>query len=234
MKNTALFGKSKLYLDGELILLERVQLEIEMKTETLYGQSHIPLAIKKDSAPNVTLCAERSAADISRPTYQERCPSIPEGVFVNDVKGKEANVMKTDKLLDLLQTDYTTAHVCFQNSSQVRVYKVKKSWGVKQGDQLIVDTSRGTVIVGVGKVDENPIIDVEAHFEYKWAIGKVDRTEYDAQQVKDEEFRAAMKNVELLSKQEELLTNFRKALPEGTEGRAAFEIAIQKAKGEQA
>jgi hypothetical protein len=232
MKNTAIFGKSKLYLDGELILLDRVQLEIEMKTETLYSRSHAPLTVKMGSAPNVTMCAERSAADISLPLQHERWNDVYEDTFVNDVKGKDAIIMKTDKLLDLLQTDYTTAHVCFQNSSQVRVYKVKKSWGVKQGDQLIVDTSRGTVIVGVGKVDENPIIDVEARFEYKWSIGKVDRTEYDAQQVKDEEFRAAMKNVELLSKQEELLTNFRKALPDGTEGRAAFEIAIQKAKGE--
>jgi hypothetical protein len=107
---------------------------------------------------------------------------------------------------------------------QSYVYKVPKAWDVKAGQHLVVlDPGGDLAVVNVLRVDEAPDIDVDANFDYKWAVSKVDTTEYLALNKREKEFGGAMLEVERVKQRENLLESFRSSLPEGSEARKLFE-----------
>lgn len=104
------------------------------------------------------------------------------------------------------------------------IYKVPKSWDIKEGDTLIVLTERaGLAFVHVVSVDEKPDIDVDAEFSYRWAVQKVDLTEFQKLTLKEEQFGNQMLEVERVKQRESLLESFRNSLPEGSAARTLFE-----------
>ena len=103
-------------------------------------------------------------------------------------------------------------------------YKVPKSWDIKEGDTLIVLTERnGLSFVHVVSVDDMPDIDVDADFHYRWAVQKVDLTEFQELTLKEEQFGRQMIEVERVKQRESLLDSFRNSLPEGSAARTLFE-----------
>lgn len=154
--------------------------------------------------------------------------------------------MKHKHLFSLLDTTFTTVHVVFggpivdieedqydfrapprpakaPSAPQTYVYKVPKDWNVEKNDVLVVERNGGMNLVHVVRVDGEPDIDLDANFDYKWAVQKVDRSAYDALVEKEKGFQDTMLNVERVKQRESLLQSFRESLPEGSEARRLFE-----------
>lgn len=103
-------------------------------------------------------------------------------------------------------------------------YKVPLAWDVKEGETVIVLTPQsGLKFAHVVSVDEKPDIDVDADFDYRWAVQKVDLTEFQELTLKEQQFGAQMLEVERVKQRESLLESFRSSLPEGSAARTLFE-----------
>jgi len=103
-------------------------------------------------------------------------------------------------------------------------YKVPLAWDVKEGQTVIVLTPQnGLKFAHVVSVDEKPDIDVDADFDYRWAVQKVDLTEFQELTLKEQQFGAQMLEVERVKQRESLMDSFRASLPEGSAARTLFE-----------
>lgn len=113
-------------------------------------------------------------------------------------------------------------------SEQLYTYKALKVTGVKVGDSVVVDSpSKGLCVVPVVEVHDTPQIDLDAPFEYKWIVQKVDRAEYDSLVDKERQFGQMMLEVERTRQREALLVDLRAHLPEGSQARKLFDNATQ-------
>lgn len=161
--------------------------------------------------------------------------------------------MKQKHLYSLLDQTFTTVRVKFERKSQQEieqslrhkhgaspiqrpwaddydrgerayVYKVPKAWNVAVDDQLIVLTSQsGLSIVTVVHVDLEPDIDIDANHDYKWAVQKIDLTEFRDLTEREKAFKDQMTQIERVKQRESLVNSFRDSLPEGSEARRLFE-----------
>jgi hypothetical protein len=152
-------------------------------------------------------------------------------------------------LYTLLDTTFTTIAVAFKQRAsttkpplkmekgelsindafepaQTFIYKVRKDEGIKVDDAVVVESPQnGLMIVRVVAVHDAPQIDLDAPFEYKWIIQKIDRTAHDEQVDKERRFNDMMLEVERTRQREATLGNMREHLPEGSEARRLFDQA---------
>jgi hypothetical protein len=102
------------------------------------------------------------------------------------------------------------------------------------GDQVLVDTSnQGLVVANVVGVDPVPRIDMDADFDYKWIVQRVDRTEYDAAVAQELAFADTLQAVEAEKQREEMVASFQARLPEGSAARSLFDRALLDMNGGQ-
>lgn len=144
-------------------------------------------------------------------------------------------MMNQKHLLSLLQNDFTTVDVVFESSmqdsfgravsqSKTYTYKANLKDDIQEGDKVVVDSpSKGLCVVTVVSVDKTPRIDVNAPFDYKWIIQKVDTSRYDEMLKKEGQFLEAMAEVERAHQRQLLLEKFQAHLPEGSEARLLFD-----------
>lgn len=67
-------------------------------------------------------------------------------------------------------------------SARVYTYKALTEDNVKPGDKVILDSpSDGLTVAMVVEVHQSPRIDLDAQFDYKWIVGKVDLARYHGQ-----------------------------------------------------
>jgi len=148
-------------------------------------------------------------------------------------------------LYTLLDMTHTTVKVAFGKVARMRsappaapqdsdqqpqtfTYKVRKDWNVSVNDAVVVESPQnGLQIVRVVEVHVAPQIDLDAPFEYKWVIQKIDRTGHDEQVAKENQFNQMMLEVERTRQREVTLNDLRTHLPEGSEARRLFEAAQQ-------
>lgn len=142
--------------------------------------------------------------------------------------------MSTSKqrhLMALLQDTMTTVKVVFkqgESGQQHYTYKVQKAWNVKAGDELVVDSPRGgMVVVQVVSVDKTADLDENASFTYKWAVQKVDRTGYDAQMAREDLFLEQLAEVDREHKRQETLRKATETLGEHSDAGLAFKAAVK-------
>lgn len=60
-----------------------------------------------------------------------------------------------------------------------RGYTYKTMLDLVEGDKVLVDTASGMQIVTVREVLDISDVDLEANYEYKWVVQKVDFTEFE-------------------------------------------------------
>lgn len=108
---------------------------------------------------------------------------------------------------------------------QLYTFKVPLSWNIQPNDIAVVKSNNGNGLsfVHVVSVDPMPDIDVDANFDYRWLVQKVDLTEFDKLVVKEKAFADAMLEVERVKQRDGLLESWRNSLPEGSAARALFE-----------
>lgn len=115
--------------------------------------------------------------------------------------------MKRHHLLNLIQDNYTTIRVVFNDDTRRGyTYKAPLAAGVVENDFVVVDSPHsGLVTARVIKVDERPKIDLDADYGYKWIVQKVDRTQYDETVDRERRFLQEMADIELQRAREKLL-----------------------------
>lgn len=114
-------------------------------------------------------------------------------------------------------------------------YKADLADNLQQGDAVVVESPKaGLVIARVVAVDPTPRIDVDADFDYKWIVQKVDRTAYDKRNMGEREFQDTLQEVERVKQREILVRSMAENLPAGTEARRMFDEAIAMVSGKPA
>lgn len=129
---------------------------------------------------------------------------------------KETTMSKPNHLISLLQNDFTTVEVLFPNSNSSYTYKVPLSMvqeGLKPLDMVVVPARSGFSVATVYTIHDSPQIDLDAPFEYRWIVQKVDTTAYDTRILREREFTESMKAIEKEKRKAEALEDFKKFLP---------------------
>jgi hypothetical protein len=141
---------------------------------------------------------------------------------------------KHQALLNTLLENVTTVQARFAANGpggKLYTYKVPTRWGVKAGDELVVDTPvHGMQVAAVVSVDPVPAFDTDAEFTYKWAVQKVDRSGYDAQLKREALFLEQLAVVERAHVRQDTLAKATAAL--SGEALEAFQKAVVTLTGE--
>jgi len=93
--------------------------------------------------------------------------------------------MRQAQMLTLLQSGFKTVEVCYNTSSDSmnlrnnRFYTFKTNLNLKVEDLVIVEGSGCFKTVRVVVVHDEPQIDLDADFDYKWVVSKLDLTAYN-------------------------------------------------------
>lgn len=107
-------------------------------------------------------------------------------------------------------------------------YKVPRDTPVEVDDFVVVHSDkRGLHIARVVQVHPTPQIDVDASFDYKWIVQRIDRSAYQARLDAERVFADAMLDIERVRQREMMLNGFHENLPEGSEARKLFDTTIQ-------
>lgn len=115
---------------------------------------------------------------------------------IASVQAKKDPIVNFNHLVTLLQEHYTTVEVQFQETSKSYTYKITKDMAADllAGHKLVVDAPRGLHVVTVIKVHDEPQIDPDQPYAFKWAVQRVDTAPYEEQVKREAEA------VELLKK----------------------------------
>lgn len=161
--------------------------------------------------------------------YSNRYSEIPPGDYqatIEDVQfepRQDGSVkMRTNARVRApwVHDDYTEQ----RSSERDYIYKVPKAWNVKENDHLVVlSPLGGLTVVHVHAVDDQPDIDIDAERSYKWAVCKINTTEFDDLRRREKEFDSSMLQIERVKQRDGLLEAYRQSLPEGSEARRLFE-----------
>jgi hypothetical protein len=136
--------------------------------------------------------------------------------------------LKHRQILLALQTGYTTCQVEFDVGSKLYTYKVPLSWNLRPTDQIIVDTpSTGYTLVRVIGVHDEPQIDLEGPYTYKWAVCKVDNSKYLEIAEWEMAFLYGLSKLEQHQKRVQVLEDARKEfVPEGWVSDTAYDRLV--------
>lgn len=108
------------------------------------------------------------------------------------------------------------------------VYTYKAHFECMIGDQVMVHGSDGNIcIVEVVRVDAEPQLNFESDIEYKWAIGRVDTSAYDAVVKREAQMIDGLRHMERAKQRQELLKQLEATLPADGEARKIFDQARQ-------
>lgn len=124
--------------------------------------------------------------------------------------------MKTNisSTLTLLRKDCTTVAVTFNESygqnSKHYVYKVLRADNVQVGDTLVVKVGGEFKLVTVREVHARPKLDAAATFNYKWAVQRVDTTQFDRLRAQEQAFEEMLLDAE----QERMVAELRNTIVE--------------------
>lgn len=105
-------------------------------------------------------------------------------------------------------------------------YKAKLTDNLQVNDRVILDAPRGLAIGTVVQVDSEPVIDLNATFEYKWIVGKVDLDGYRQLMEQEAKFMQLVTEAERVRQREQLLEQFKTTLPQSGEARKLFDEAL--------
>lgn len=165
-------------------------------------------------------------------------------------------------LLSLLQNDFTTISVAFEDDgfnyansdglSRERKHPAKKNYTYKValsdvpalrismcalvtraemtvGSNAVAATIAGLKIVRVMEIHEEPMIDTDADFDYKWIVAPVVADDYLKRVTQEVEFKKLVRSAERETARQQAMDNFYSTLPAGGEARKLFEKAMEVA-----
>ena len=111
------------------------------------------------------------------------------------------------------------------------VCKVLREDGYKPGDVAVVNSPRGLTLVMVVQVDEHPQIDVDADFDYKWLVQRVDMTRYNRQLEAEKNFQAVLLEIERRKHTNRIKSELLEMYGDTEEGKLLLEASIKELSG---
>lgn len=117
-------------------------------------------------------------------------------------------------------------HMSMPEVEKAYTYKAKLTDNLQINDRVILDAPRGLAIGTVVQVDAEPVIDLNATFEYKWIVGKVDLDGYRQLMEQEAKFMQLVTEAERVRQREQLLEQFKTTLPQSGEARKLFDEAL--------
>lgn len=112
-------------------------------------------------------------------------------------------------LLSKIQENYTTIRVRFAGSNSTK-YTYKCAEVVEIGDYcIVIGANEVPIIAKVVGVDETPQIEKDFSVAYKWILGRVDRTKYDARLEEEQRFYTQVKLTKRKSEAEDAAAELR-------------------------
>lgn len=141
----------------------------------------------------------------------------------------QANVVLVRVVFDplsLIQLEALQKVRDFRNLSQKSwVYKALATQGIKVGDHLVVQTADGQLktvrCIAVGEP-----IDLNADFEYKFIVQRIDLTAYQICLDHEEKVKEMLLTAERQRQTDEVIEQYKKAYPEGTPARQQLDEAL--------
>lgn len=88
---------------------------------------------------------------------------------------------------------FTTIAVKFLDSPNNRLYTYKAFKPITRGDLVVVKVGVSHKVVRVKEVHEEPKLDPNASYEYKWIIGTINSEEYDKQRTLEDNLNKEIK-----------------------------------------
>lgn len=138
--------------------------------------------------------------------------------------------MKTSMLIALMTEGFSLLGVRFRRegggqSSKMYHYKYP-GFDVEVGDMVVVESPHnGFVIVDVEEVDNDPVLDTNAGFSYKWVVQKVDTTEYYKHKERELALTKHLRRLQNKAEAERTLATIREELRD-TEAGKEFEALV--------
>jgi hypothetical protein len=206
--------------------------------ETTWVKRYDLRNLSVDERPAYIESPEQAFAPVPRNSLNTLEVRVNVTGFEEAMEQLKENEMKTEKrrraeLLASLQDDLQTVGCVFltgRASSKLYTYKVPAGWDTQDGDILAVHTPTGMALVQVKEVHREPRLDGD--FDYKWAVGKVDFTEYHEREVKEATFLSALADAERARRRQEMLQQARDALGNaGSSARKKFDSAVKALTG---
>lgn len=115
-----------------------------------------------------------------------------------------------------------------QPEPQGYTYKASLDDNIKQGDQVVIMNPRGELKCAfVINVDPVAKIDVDADFDYKWIVCKIDLDIYNARVNQEAEFNHALLEIERQKQRDLLKKDFKDNLDPDSAAYSLFEGAVQ-------
>lgn len=115
-------------------------------------------------------------------------------------------------------------------SSRNKIYTYKCHFECAVGDIVIVPpTEEGKLpsMATVVRLDDEPELNFEAGVEYKWAVGRLDTSAWDAVMVRERELIRILREGQKKEQRKKLVESYQLTLPEDAESRKIFDQARQ-------
>lgn len=116
-------------------------------------------------------------------------------------------------------------------AGDIKTYTYKAPAGqLKSGDHVVVERNDAFYIGLVVTVHDQPRIDTDADFDYKWIVQRVDREGYDANVEKERKFMQAVQEAEREHQRQQLVNKMMEHLPADSDARRMFDAAVAEYK----
>lgn len=118
--------------------------------------------------------------------------------------------MRQNHVVSLLQTGYTTVQAVYNiddlegSFSKRYTFKVLNDMNVKVGDICVVQTS-GYSLVRIINVHDEPNINLDSEFDYKWVVDKVNLERYKNIITVEKEMLKQLNAIEAKKRRQEVL-----------------------------
>jgi hypothetical protein len=138
--------------------------------------------------------------------------------------------MKQSHIVSLLQTGYATVEVSYDFPNGIltdntlclpvnvgRFYTFKMLLNMAEAGDLIAvpHDKKGVTIVQVTKVHDTPQIDLDADYDYKWAVCKLDLSAYDKLITVEQKALGQLRIVEADKRRTEVLEGLKNVMGDG-------------------
>lgn len=114
-----------------------------------------------------------------------------------------------------------------QQAARVYTYKVELSDNIEVGNVVAVKVGGDVVLAKVVEVHDLPQIDLDADFDYRWIVQKIDFTHYDEVAKREAEFNQAMVEVERVKQREKVKRDMEELLGDSPMAKQLFNRAIK-------
>lgn len=113
------------------------------------------------------------------------------------------------------------------DNTRLYTYKVLLKDNVQPNDTVVVIVGNEMVLVKVVEVHELPQIDLDADYDYKWIVQRIDTDAYDKMQEKETQFQQAMVEVERVKQREKVKQEMEQLLIDSPVAKGIFEGAVK-------